>query len=81
MDHGTDFDIANTHYRQDVETLKKRAGERKARKRLEAAAPDLLDACKELVRFCESKERLSQDDVCPTKAYELSKAAIKQCRG
>ena len=41
----------------------------------------LLDACKELVRFCESKERLSQDDVCPTKAYELSKAAIKQCRG
>ena len=38
-----------------------------------------LAACRELVRFCESKERLNQDDVCPTKAYELAKAAIAQC--
>ncbi|KKL23705.1 hypothetical protein LCGC14_2422700 [marine sediment metagenome] len=38
-----------------------------------------LDACRELVRFCESKDRLNQDDVCPTKAYELAKAAIKLC--
>lgn len=41
---------------------------------------DLLEACKELVRFCESEERLVEDDVCPTKAYELAKEAIAKAK-
>ena len=42
------FDDANTHYRQDVLSLKKRAEERKAKKKLEAVAPQLLEACKKI---------------------------------
>lgn len=38
--------------------------------------PPALDVCKELVSFCESKERLDDDGICPTKAYELAKAVI-----
>lgn len=39
---------------------------------------DMLEVCKELVSFCESKERLNADDVCPTKAYELAKTFISK---
>ena len=39
-----------------------------------------LAASEELVRFCESKERLNEDGVCPTKAYELAKAAIAKAQ-
>lgn len=45
-------------------------------KTLKQQRDDSLKVCKELVNFCESKERLNQDDVCPSKAYELAKAAI-----
>lgn len=38
----------------------------------------LLDACKEIVSFCESKERVAEDGACPVKAYQLSKDAIAQ---
>ena len=38
--------------------------------------PEQLKACKALVSFCESTERLNNDDVCPTKAYNAAKAAI-----
>lgn len=46
----------------------------------ERKRPDSMKACKELVRFCESKERLDDDGVCPTKAYELAKAAIAKAK-
>ena len=36
----------------------------------------LLETCWEIVNFCESKDRLNDDGVCPTKAYEKAKAAI-----
>ena len=45
-----------------------------------AAAPDSMKACKALVSFCESKERLNDDGTCPTKAYELAKAAIEKAK-
>jgi len=38
----------------------------------------LLETCWEIVNFCESKDRLNDDGVCPTKAYEKAKAAIAQ---
>lgn len=47
----------------------------------DAAFEDLLTACEALVAFCESKERLNGDDVCPTKAYDLAKTALKKKRG
>lgn len=37
---------------------------------------DLVAACRELVKFCESKERYKPDYVCPVKAYELAKVGI-----
>ena len=40
------FDSANHHSKQDKAILKKRDEERKARKKLIAAAPDLLEVCK-----------------------------------
>lgn len=46
----------------------------------ERKRPDSLEACKVLVRFCESKERLDDDGVCPTQAYELAKAAIAKAK-
>ncbi len=49
-----------------------------ANARLIALAPNSLKVCEELVSFCESKERLNADDVCPTKAYELAKVVIAQ---
>lgn len=42
------------------------------------AAPALLAACKEFVRFCESKDRRNDDGICPTKAYKQAKAAIAE---
>ena len=47
-----------------------------ANARLIAAAPDSMKACEALVSFCESKERLNGDSVCPTEAYDLAKTAI-----
>ena len=38
----------------------------------------LVKACEELIKFCESRERYNQDDVCPVKAYELAKAAVAE---
>jgi len=42
--------------------------------------PDSMAACRKLVRFCESKERLNEDGVCPVEAYELAKAAITKSK-
>ncbi len=39
---------------------------------------DSLAACKAIVSFCESKDRLNDNGICPTKAYELAKATIKK---
>ena len=52
-----------------------------ANARLIAAAPDSMKACEALVSFCESKERLNGDSVCPTEAYDLAKAAINKATG
>lgn len=41
---------------------------------------DLLKACEAIVVFCEEKERLEIDGICPTKAYELSKVAIAKTK-
>ena len=43
--------------------------------------PGLLKACKALVLFCESNERLNNDDVCPTKAYNAAQVAIAKVTG
>lgn len=40
----------------------------------------LLTACEAIVSFCESKERLNDDGICPTKAYELAKAALEKAK-
>jgi len=37
---------------------------------------DLRNACKAIIVFCEEKERLETDGICPTKAYELAKIAL-----
>lgn len=46
----------------------------------ESGHDDLLAVCEKLVKFCESKERWNQDDVCPVDAYESAKAVLAKVK-
>lgn len=52
-----------------------------ANARLIAASKELLQVCYGLVKFCESKNRLNDDGICPTATYELAKELIARIEG